>query len=113
MNEARQIAQERRNHASQAHLNGTEHHGSGDHLSGHESSRQALEHVNPTYLQAQAENQKTWGEPGLYEGTPEPKEEEIAAYAYELWQLRSCQEGSPDKDWYCAVEVLRARTRAH
>ena len=37
-------------------------------------------------------------------------EEDIAALAYELWQARGCPDGSPDEDWYRAVEILRSRT---
>jgi hypothetical protein len=37
-------------------------------------------------------------------------DEEIAALAYELWQARGCPDGSPDEDWYRAVEILRSRT---
>ena len=37
-------------------------------------------------------------------------EEDIAALAYELWQARGCPDGSPDEDWYQAVERLRSRT---
>ena len=37
-------------------------------------------------------------------------EEDIAALAYELWQARGCPDGSPDEDWYQAVETLRSRT---
>ena len=38
------------------------------------------------------------------------EEEDIAALAYELWQARGCPDGSPDEDWYQAVEILRSRT---
>jgi hypothetical protein len=37
-------------------------------------------------------------------------DEEIATLAYELWQARGCPDGSPDEDWYRAVEILRSRT---
>ena len=37
-------------------------------------------------------------------------EEDIAALAYEIWQARGCPHGSPDEDWYQAVEILRSRT---
>jgi hypothetical protein len=37
-------------------------------------------------------------------------DEDIAALAYELWQARGCPGGSPDEDWYQAVEILRSRT---
>jgi hypothetical protein len=37
-------------------------------------------------------------------------DQDIAALAYELWQARGCPDGSPDEDWYQAVEILRSRT---
>ena len=36
-------------------------------------------------------------------------DQDIAALAYELWQARGCPDGSPDEDWYRAVEILRSR----
>jgi hypothetical protein len=38
---------------------------------------------------------------------------EIAALAFELWQARGCPVGSPDEDWFHAVEELRARSFGH
>jgi hypothetical protein len=34
---------------------------------------------------------------------------EIAALAHEFWQGRGCPTGSPDEDWFRAVEELRSR----
>jgi len=39
----------------------------------------------------------------------EPTYEQIAALAYELWQARGCQGGSPEEDWLTAEQQLRAR----
>jgi hypothetical protein len=36
-------------------------------------------------------------------------EQDIAAIAYELWQARGCPDGSPQEDWFQAVELLRSR----
>jgi hypothetical protein len=36
-------------------------------------------------------------------------EEDIAALAYELWQSRGCPKGSPQEDWFRAVETLNSR----
>ena len=36
-------------------------------------------------------------------------EQEIAQLAYELWQSRGCPEGSPEEDWFRAVEELQSR----
>jgi hypothetical protein len=35
--------------------------------------------------------------------------EDIAALAHALWQARGCPEGSPEEDWFHAVQELRAR----
>jgi hypothetical protein len=36
-------------------------------------------------------------------------EQDIAALAHELWQARGCPDGSPQEDWFQAVELLRSR----
>lgn len=36
-------------------------------------------------------------------------ETDMAALAYELWQARGCPDGSPDENWFQAIELLRAR----
>jgi hypothetical protein len=46
----------------------------------------------------------------LTEAANDLAEEDIAALAYELWRARGCPDGSPDEDWYRAVEILRSRT---
>jgi hypothetical protein len=35
--------------------------------------------------------------------------EEVARLAYSYWESRNFQNGSPDEDWYRAVEELRRR----
>jgi hypothetical protein len=37
---------------------------------------------------------------------------EIASLAYELWEARGCPDGSPEDDWFRAVEQLRSYTHA-
>jgi len=39
----------------------------------------------------------------------EPSVEEIARLAYSYWEARGYQGGSPEEDWYRAVEELRKR----
>ena len=58
MRESQQIAAEHRDLAAHAHRSGAEHHGKEDHLTGHESSRQLLEHFNKAYLNEQMEQHK-------------------------------------------------------
>ena len=103
MRESQQIAVEHRDLAAHAHRSGAEHHGKEDHLTGHESSRQALEHSNQAYLHNQQDSQ------GIRagHGTHPANHREIAAMAYELWQARGCPEGSPEQDWFRAAERLR------
>jgi hypothetical protein len=109
MRESQQIATEHRDLAAHAHRSGAEHHGKEDHLTGHESSRQVLEHSNQAYLNAQKEHQKTSTGHGANVIAHEVKERDIAALAYKLWQGRCCPEGSPEEDWFRAVEELRSR----
>ena len=37
-------------------------------------------------------------------------EQDIANLAFELWQARGCPLGSPEEDWFHAVELLRDGT---
>ena len=39
--------------------------------------------------------------------------QDIAALAHALWQARGCPEGSPDEDWFQAVQELRTRAESH
>jgi len=105
MRESQQIAAEHRGDATHAHRTGAEHHGQEDHLTGHESSRQALEHSNRAYLQAQQEHGAS-REHGTHAATDH---QAIAALAYQFWQARGCPEGSPEQDWSRAAEQLRSR----
>jgi len=109
MRESQQIAAEHRDLAAHAHRSGAEHHGKEDHLTGHESSRQFQEHTNKAYLIAQEEHQKMGPEHGAGRMAHEAKEREIAALAHKFWQGRGCPEGSPEEDWFRAVEELRSR----
>jgi hypothetical protein len=96
--ENHQRAAELQDGAAHAHRVG-EQHGKQDHLTGHEHSRQALEH-SP--------------EATLGHGIASFGHDEIAALAHELWQARGCPERSPDEDWFQAVKELRSRaSRPH
>jgi len=108
MHDSQQIAAERRDQAAHAHNSSAERHGQEDHLTGHEASRQEHEHSNHAYLQSQKEHQANGGAHG-FRATHEITSEEVAVLAYQLWQARSCPEGSPDEDWFRAIEKLRAR----
>jgi hypothetical protein len=109
MHESQQIAAEHRDLAAHAHRSGSEHHGKEDHMTGHESSRQALEHSNKAYLRSQEEPETATKEHAADGAAHEAKEQDIAALAYELWQGRSCPEGSPHEDWFRAAHQLRPR----
>jgi hypothetical protein len=109
VHESQQIAAEHHDLAAHAHRTGAEHHGKEDHLTGHESSKRALEHSNTAYLHPSEEHQKPGTEQGIKLIAHEIKEQDIAALAYERWQARRSPEGSPEKDWFGAIEELRSR----
>jgi hypothetical protein len=67
--------------------------GKQDHLTGHEQSRQALEHADAPHRHSQ---------------TPAFKHYDIAARAHQLWRARGCPCGSPEEDWFQALEELRS-----
>lgn len=79
--------------------------GKQDHLTGHEESRQALEHVRDGH--PHTPSPATVGH-----GIPAFGHAEIAALAYEHWEARGCPQGSPQEDWFQAAEDLRARASA-
>jgi len=49
----------------------------------------------------------------IYIACGSAQSEETAALALELWRARGCPEGSPDEDWFRAVEELRSRACGH
>jgi Protein of unknown function (DUF2934) len=94
-------------HDSAAHAHRVaEQQGKQDYLTGHEHSRQALEHSPNDQQHMQAAT--TVGH-----GIAAFGHDEIAALAYELWQARGCPDGSPQEDWFHASEALRSRAYAH
>jgi hypothetical protein len=109
MRDSQQISAERRDIPEHAHSSAAAHHGKEEHLTGNESSRQGREHTNKDYLIAQKEHQGQGTGQSADGIAHEAREGHIAALAYKLWQGRSCPEGSPDEDWFRAVESLRSR----
>lgn len=101
MRDSQQIAAEQRGLGSHAHRSGAEQHGKEDHLTGHESSRQALEHSNQAYLHPENGHSDAHAK--------EVHERDIAVLAYQLWKERGCPQGSPEEDWFHAAEKLRSR----
>jgi hypothetical protein len=92
-------------HDGSAHAHSVaEQQGKQDHLSGHEHSRQALEHSADGHWHPQA---ATTGH-----GIAAFGHDEIAALAHELWKARGCPEGSPQEDWFRAAQELRSRSYA-
>jgi hypothetical protein len=90
-------------HDSAAHAHRVaDQNGEKDHLSGHEHSRQALEHSQKargqTLAAASAHGIAAFGH------------EDIAALAHTLWRDRGCPEGSSEEDWFNAAEQLRSRS---
>jgi hypothetical protein len=103
--ENHQQAAELHDGAAHAHRTG-EQQGKQDHLTDHESSRQALEHVPEARLDYQA-LAATVGH-----GIAAFGHAEIATLAYERWQARGCPHGSSQEDWFHAAEELRSRASA-
>jgi hypothetical protein len=92
-------------HDGTAHSHGVaEQHGKQDHLTGHEHSRQAMEHSQGAHRDSQT---TTSGH-----GIAAFGHDEIAALAHELWQERGRPDGSPEEDWFRAARELRSRTYA-
>lgn len=104
MYDANRKAAELHDEATHAHLV-AEQHGKQDHLTGQEHSRQALEHSQEAPQAAQAVT--------VGHGIAAFGHDDIAALARELWQARGCPDGSPQVDWYRAVEELRSRGFGH
>jgi hypothetical protein len=102
--ENHQRAAELQDGAAHAHRV-AEQQGKQDHLTGQEHSRQALEHSQDAHEQTQA--------PTIGHGIAAFGHDDIAALARELWQARGCPDGSPQEDWFRAVEELRSRSFGH
>jgi hypothetical protein len=79
--------------------------GKQDHLTGQEHSRQALEHSQDSHQHTQAVT--------VGHGIAAFGHDDIAGLARELWQARGCPDGSPEVDWFHAVEELRSRSFGH
>jgi hypothetical protein len=58
MYESQQITAEHRDLAAHAHRSGAEHHGEEGHMTGYESSRQALEHTSKTLMRRTLESRQ-------------------------------------------------------
>jgi hypothetical protein len=100
--ENHQQAAELHDGAAHAHRAG-EQQGKQDHLTGHESSRQGLEH-SPEVRQ---DHQAPAGTVG--HGVAAFGHAEIETLAYQHWQARGCPQGSSQEDWFHAAEDLRSR----
>jgi hypothetical protein len=99
--EKHERADELHDGAAHTHVVG-EQHGKEEHQTGHEHSRQQLEHV------PEAHNGHAAGHGIIPFG-----HDETAVLAHQLWQARGCPEGSPDEDWFHAVKALRSRAIRH
>jgi hypothetical protein len=109
MHDSQQKAAEFHNLAAHAHRVAAVHQGQEDHLTGHEHSRQALEHSNTAHQHSLQVQQKASIIHVVNAPARKAKEEEIAILAYKLWQARGCPGGSAQEDWFHAVEELASR----
>ena len=107
MRDSHQEAIEYHNLAAHAHRTAAVHHGQEEHLTGHELSRQALEHSNTAYQHSLGMHQKAKTDQVVIVRTQEARGEDIPALAYRLWQARGCPEGSSQEDWFHAVAELK------
>jgi len=104
VNETFRKAAEIQDRAAHVHRQAAEQHGKQDHETGHEQSRQLLEHSSKAYLHSEARQT-----PPNAHGIAPFGHQDIAALAYQLWIDRGCPEGSPEEDWFHAAEQLRSR----
>lgn len=91
--------------AAHAHRVAAVAHEKQDHQSGHELTRQALEHSQEAYKHTK--QAQVAGVNGR--GQTSGRREDIAALAHQLWKARGCPDGSPDEDWFHAAHELRVR----
>jgi hypothetical protein len=98
--ENHQRAAELHDLAAHAHRAAAQH-GKGEHESGHEHSRIALEHSGSAHQQTQTSLNR--------HGVVTFNHHETAELAFDLWKARGCPDGSPEEDWARATEQLLAR----
>ena len=102
--ENHQRGAELHDNAAHAHLTASETHQKQEHQTGQELSRRALEY-------SQLAHQHT-GETAAEVHEPSAtafNHHDIAVLANELWHARGCPQGSPEEDWFHAVQELRSR----
>lgn len=99
--ENHQRAAELHDLAAHAHR-AAEQHGQQDHLTGHEHSRQAFEHTQKAHEYSQ---QASGGNTA-----PTTHQEDVAAVAHQFWMDRGCPDGSPQQDWFNAVNAVGSRS---
>lgn len=108
--ENHQRGSELHDNAAHAHRSASENHEKQDHPTGPELSRRALEH-------SQLAHQRSEKSLVNERGVATFGHDDIARLAHELWQARGCPEGTPEEDWFRAVQELRSRgeksVRAH
>ena len=90
--------------AAHTHRTAAEQRGKQDHQTGQELSRQALEHSQRAHLQTQQVHRGETNEHGFVRFG----HADTVKLAHQLWMERGCPQGSPDQDWFHAVEQLRS-----
>jgi hypothetical protein len=94
--------------AEHTHRAAEQKHDTQEHLTGHERTRQGLEHSQNGHQNGHLNNQSAT----VGHGIASFGHDDIAALAYELWEARGCPVGSPELDWFHAVKELRSRAIA-
>jgi hypothetical protein len=98
--EHHQQAAELHDLAAHTHLSAAYAHEMGDHATGQERSRLALEHSSKALEFSRYRS---------HEGVEPFGRAEVAVLAHEIWEKRGGGEGHAEQDWAEAAMVLRAR----
>ena len=91
MRNSQQKAAEFHNLAAHAHLTAAVHQGQEDHLTGHEHSRQALEHLNTAYQHSLGMHQKATTDHVVIVPAQEAREEDIPSSLINSGKLEAVQ----------------------
>lgn len=90
--------------AAQEHRLAAGHAGKQDLEAGKERSRRALENSRQAYFYTEQVHDRATNKKGITHFG----HSDVATLAYELWQGRGWPTGSPETDWFQAMEMLRS-----
>ncbi len=102
------MSQRRDPRSTHAHNVSAESHQRQDHKSGQEYSRQALEHSQQVHEHATLGDQDA----AIEHDPAASVHEDVALRAYEHWEARGRPMGSPNEDWFRALQELHGSAPA-